>query len=71
MSIKEIRNMINCINLMVSDLNDMNNNYDVDTQTELNYETEIRNTIKEFNKAQPIWCAKLIPVKKGWMIHYE
>lgn len=71
MSIKEISNMFNCINLMVSDLNEIYNNYDVDTQTKLNYETEIRNTIKEFNKAQSIWCIKLIPCLKGWEIRYE
>jgi hypothetical protein len=71
MTNKEIRNMINSINLMASDLNDMYNDYDVDTQTELNYEAEIRNAIKAFNKAQSIWRVKLTPCEKGWCIKYE
>lgn len=59
------------LKLMLGDLNDTHNNYDVDTQTELNYQTELRKAIKDFNKSQTVWTAKLIPCKKGWKIHYE
>lgn len=55
---------------MCDDLNEMHNNYDVDTQTELNYQEELRNALKAFNNSQTVWTAKLIPCKKGWCIKY-
>ncbi len=70
MTNKEIRDTLRCLQMMCDDLNDMHNNYDVDTQTELNYQTDIRNAIKDFNSSQKVWCAKLVPCKKGWCITY-
>lgn len=56
---------------MCADLNDMHNNYDVDTQTELSMLIEVRTMVRVFNETQNIWNCELKPTKKGWCLHYE
>jgi len=70
MNNKEIKNTLNCIKLMVADFNDIHNNYDIDTQTELNYKAEIISAIRVFNETQRIWHVSLVNTKKGWCLKY-
>ena len=71
MSNNEIRNTIKCLDLMCADLNDMHNDYDIPTVCEDRAHEMLKEALKDFNNSQTVWCAKLIPIKKGWMIHYE
>lgn len=71
MTQKQIRNLMNCLSLMVKDLNDMHNNYDIPTGCENSAREMIKDAIKDFNDCQTTWKATLKTCSKGWYIAYE
>lgn len=70
MNVKEIGNYIKLLNLMLSDLNDMHNNYDIPTGCEDSAREMLKEAINDFNKNQTAWHAELKATKKGWCIKY-
>lgn len=71
MTNKEINRHMIVLKLMLNDLNDSHNNFDIDTQTEHNFIQDLIDAANDFNSCQNVWRAKLIRTKKGWTIIYE
>ena len=64
MSNKEIRDIIKILNSMVHGYNDMIYDYDIPTQTQENYLSEIRSELSIFNSTQSAWHGTLIDANK-------
>lgn len=71
MNIKSIRNYMNCLTTRCKELNELHNNFDIDTRTETEYRLSLLDDIKAFNAYQTLWKAELKPTSKGWYIKYE
>ena len=71
MTLKEMNRHMLVLKLMLNDLNDAHNNYDIDTMTEDRYKEDLEDAISDFNTTQDVWIATLSKTKKGWTIKYE
>lgn len=68
---KDIRNYMTGLAIRCKELNELHNNFDVDTRTETEYRLNLLEDIKDFNSCQSAWIAELKPTAKGWYIKYE
>lgn len=66
----ELNNYIRLLNSMLSDLNDMHNDYEIPTGREDSAREMLEEAIETFNRSQSEWYAELRPIKKGWCIKY-
>lgn len=71
MDAKNTRNYMRCLAIRCKELNELHNDFDIDTRTETEYRNDILADIKYFNNAQETWCAELKTTSKGWYIKYE
>lgn len=67
---KSIRNYMRGLQNRCNELNELHNNFDIDTTTENNYRLDLLEDIKDFNQSQTAWKAMLLTAKYGWRIKY-
>ena len=70
MKTNDINNYMKLLKLMLADLNDMHDDYDIPTGCEDSAREMLKDAVKEFNKSQNVWHAELKATKKGWCIKY-
>lgn len=71
MTTKETGECIKCLKLMLADLNDMHNDYDIPSGCEDSAREMLKESIAFFNKSQINWKCKLIPTKHGYKLKFE